>query len=206
MDIEKIKALLRTEDYGFLQSNPHLGSRIALLTLGGGHAYGTNVEGSDVDIRGFALNSIEDLLGSSSFEVFSNDATDTTIYGFNKVIELLSSCNPNVIEMLGCKPEHYLFLSEEGRMLLDNKELFLSKRAIHSFGGYARQQLNRLENAIARDKLSQVEQEAHIRRSMENVVESFERRYSSFDKGAIKLSSSLPKEKALRWRRRLIST
>ena len=180
--------LLTTEEYSFLKTNPHLGSRIALLTLGGSHAYGTNVEGSDVDIRGFALNSIEDLLGSSSFEVFTDDATDTTIYGFNKVIELLSSCNPNVIEMLGCKPEHYLFLSEEGKMLLDNKELFLSKRAIHSFGGYARQQLNRLENAIARDKLSREAQENHILRSMENVVESFERRYSSFGEGGIRLS------------------
>lgn len=45
--------------------------------------------------------------------------------------------NPNVIEMLGNLPEHYLYVSNAGRMLLDNKKLFLSKQVVHSFGGYA---------------------------------------------------------------------
>ena len=50
------KKLLKTEQYDFLRTNEHLGSNIILLGLGGSHAYGTNVEGSDIDVRGCALN------------------------------------------------------------------------------------------------------------------------------------------------------
>ena len=53
----EIKKILEQPEYGFLRENPLLGDRVVLLGLGGSHAYGTNVEGSDVDIRGVALNS-----------------------------------------------------------------------------------------------------------------------------------------------------
>ena len=54
MEFEK---LIASEQYDFLRKNEHLGSNIILLGLGGSWAYGTNVETSDVDIRGCALNS-----------------------------------------------------------------------------------------------------------------------------------------------------
>ena len=69
--------------------------------------------------------------------------------------------------MLGCKPEHYFLLTDTGRMMIENRKLFMSKRAVHSFGGYATQQLRRLENALARDKMPQSRREEHIRNSME---------------------------------------
>ena len=148
MTLAEIKTLLSGEQYDFLRTNPHLGNNIVLLTLGGSYAYGTNIESSDVDIRGCALNSPTDLLGLTSFEQVVETKTDTTIYSFNKLVGLLLNCNPNVIELLGCKPEHYLVLTDTGQKLLDNRKLFLSKRAVNSFGGYAVQQLRRLENAL----------------------------------------------------------
>lgn len=105
MTIEQIKEMVAGSQYDFLRTNPHLTGRIIFLTLGGSHAYGTNVETSDVDIRGCALNSRSDLLGLSTFEQVVNTETDTTIYSFNKLISLLINCNPNTIELLGCKPE-----------------------------------------------------------------------------------------------------
>ena len=42
--------------YSFLRTNEHLGKNLILLGLGGSHAYGTNVETSDLDVRGCALN------------------------------------------------------------------------------------------------------------------------------------------------------
>ena len=195
MTIEQIKELVASPQYDFLRTNEHLGDRIMFLTLGGSHAYGTNVETSDVDIRGCAMNKPSDIVGLSNFEQFINTETDTTVYGFNKLITLLLNCNPNTIEMLGCKPEHYIFMSPAGREMTDNRKMFLSKRALHSFGGYANQQLNRLENAIARDALAQAQKEEHIRRSMENSVKSFEDRYTEFEAGSIKLYTDVsPRE------------
>ena len=187
MTIEQIKQLVETPQYDFLRTDPHLGNRIMFLTLGGSHAYGTNVETSDVDIRGVAMNSASDIVGLSNFEQLVETTTDTTVYGFNKLIGLLLNCNPNTIEMLGCKPEHYIYMTDAGREMIDNRKLFLSKRAIHSFGGYANQQLNRLENALARDRVAQAQKEEHIRRSMQNSVMSFESRYTDFEAGSIKL-------------------
>lgn len=187
MIIEEIKQLVASPSYDFLRTDPHLGDRIMFLTLGGSHAYGTNVETSDVDIRGCAMNRASDIVGLSNFEQFINTETDTTVYAFNKLIGLLLNCNPNTIEMLGCKPEHYIYMTDAGREMIANRKMFLSKRAVYSFGGYANQQLNRLENALARDRVGQALKEEHIRRSMENSVRSFKDRYTSFDAGSITL-------------------
>lgn len=187
MTTNEIIKLLASSEYDFLRTNEHLGDRIMFLTLGGSHAYGTNVESSDVDVRGVAMNRKTDILGLSNFEQFINERTDTTVYGFNKLVGLLCNCNPNTIEMLGCKPEHYIYMTDAGQEMIDNRKMFLSKRAIYSFGGYANQQLNRLENALARDRLEQAKKEEHIRRSMENAVAAFEKKYTNFDKGSISL-------------------
>lgn len=154
MTQKEFETLINTPDYDFLRTNDRLGKNIMFLTLGGSHAYGTNVEGSDVDVRGVALNSRSDLLGMSTFEQVIDNNTDTTIYSFRKIISLLSNCNPNTIEILGGTPDQYLALSAAGKMLLDNKDLFLSKRAARSFGGYANAQLRRLQTAVARDRVT----------------------------------------------------
>lgn len=185
MRTEQIREVVAGPEYDFLRTNPHLKDRIIFLTLGGSYSYGTNVETSDVDVRGCALNSTSDLLGLTSFEQVVHSQTDTTIYAFNKLIRLLLSCNPNTIEMLGCKPEHYFVITDIGKMMIENRKLFLSKCAVNSFGGYATQQLRRLENALARDKMSQGRREEHIRNSMESALRSFENRYTAFENGSI---------------------
>lgn len=181
------KSLLKQPEYEFLKTNEHLGSNIILLGLGGSHAYGTNIESSDIDIRGIALNSKKDILYNNNFEQIHNQETDTVIYSFNKIIKLLAQANPNVIECLGVKPEHYLYLSPIGEELLANKSMFLSQRAIKSFGGYANQQLSRLENALARDRYTQSEKEKHIFRSCMNAMLDINQRYSNFSNGHIDL-------------------
>lgn len=178
MDINKIKGKLKTSEYDFLKNDPRLGENICLLTLGGSLAYGTNLEGhGDIDIRGITLESPDDIIGFGNFEQVVETNTDTVVYGFNKMIKLLCSNNPNTIEILGCKPEHYFHLNEVGQQLLDNKHMFLSQRAAQSFGGYAGAQLNRLENALARDRVDQVQKEEHIRRSLLRAMATFKDRY-----------------------------
>ncbi|MDE7004597.1 MAG: nucleotidyltransferase domain-containing protein [Oscillospiraceae bacterium] len=181
-------SLLDRPEYNFLQTDPRLGKNIIFLTYGGSHAYGTNVEGSDVDIRGCTLNSKADLLGMGSFEQVIDDHTDTTVYAFNKLLGLLINCNPNTIELLGCRPEHYFVLTPIGRQLLDRRKMFLSRRAVNSFGGYAGQQLRRLENALAHDAYPAQAKERHIIGSCENAMYSFPERYRTFGPEQIRLS------------------
>jgi len=186
MNIEQIKATLNSTEYDFLRTNEHLGHNIILLGLGGSHAYGTNTPESDLDCRGIALNRKEDILTNQNFEQFVNEQTDTTIYSFNKIVALLSNTNPNTIEMLGLKPEHYLYLHPIGEELIKHRKLFLSKKAVHSFGGYANQQLYRL-NQKAAHQLSQTGLEQHILKTLEFMKYDFNKKYSSFPEDSINL-------------------
>ena len=180
-------SIIKSKDYDFLHTNEHLGKHVILLGLAGSYSYGTNNENSDIDVRGIALNRKSDLIGMTKFEQYVDEQTDTVIYSFNKMVNLLLSCNPNTVELLGLNPEHYLFLNEIGQELIRNSSLFLSKRAIQSFGGYADAQLRRLQNALARDSYPQSEKEQHIYNSVKNAMYDFKKRYEKFENGAVRL-------------------
>lgn len=186
MNIMQIKEKVQSSEYDFLRENKNLGDNIILLTLGGSHAYGMVKEGSDLDVRGVALNQKEDILLGSDFEQVVDINTDTTIYSFNKMLQLLTSNNPNVIEILGCKPEHYLHLSPVGRELLAHRKMFLSKVCIHSFGGYASSQLRRMENKAAR-LVGQAQNEEYILKSIQNAKYDFKNRYYPLNDSSVNL-------------------
>jgi len=186
LSVTNINEIITSEQYDFLRKNPNLGDNICLIGFGGSHAYGTNNADSDIDIRGIATNSKRNILTNTDFEQVVDVPTDTTIYSFDKIIQLLTSCNPNTIEILGLKPEHYLFLTDAGKELIASRHLFLSKRAIYSFGGYANAQLRRLENKSAR-LVSQSQLERHILKSIEHASSEFKSRYFEMPDDSIKL-------------------
>ena len=187
---ENVKEALASKEYDFLRTNEHLGDNIILLGLGGSYAYGTNNENSDIDIRGIYLNSKEELLGGAAAggisEQVVNEPTDTTVYSFSKIIGLLMNCNPNTIEILGLDEDQYLKLTPEGKLLVDNAHLFLSKKCAHSFGGYANQQLYRLNQKSAHS-MSQADLENHIFKTLQFMQQDFTKRYSTADEDSIKL-------------------
>lgn len=176
---------LKKPEYNFLRENEHLGDNIILLTLGGSKAYGTNVDTpehtSDTDIRGIALNDRKEILLRQDFEQIIDTPTDTVVYSFNKIIKLLSECNPNTIEMLGAEPEQYICLSSIGKDMVINSDMFLSKRAVNTFGGYATAQLRRLQNALAHDNYSNSEKEQHILDTIRTSLYNLIARYIPFN-------------------------
>lgn len=186
MTLEEIRKKVESNEYEFLRTNEHLGRNIILLGLGGSHAYATETNMSDVDIRGCALNTREQIIGFENFEQFENHETDTVIYSFNKLIKLLTGCNPNTIEILGLKPEHYLYMTDIGWEMISNRKLFLSKKAFYTFGSYASSQLRRLDNKAIRD-LSQIQRERHILNSIKNAYITFPEKYFNFPEDSIKL-------------------
>lgn len=122
-----------------------------LLGYGGSYAYGTNVETSDIDVRGIYMNPLDELIGcKADSETKEIEGEDTVLYSLKKMLHLLSQCNPNTIEILGLKG--YLYMTNIGQEILENKQIFLSKKAIMTFGQYAKAQLNRLINKSGRAK------------------------------------------------------
>lgn len=197
MNIEQIKNKINSDEYSFLRENEHLGNNIILLTCGGSYSYGTNVEGSDLDIRGICLERPNEIIGLSNFEQFINNDTDTTIYGLRKIISLLLNCNPNTIEILGTKEEQLFVCNKYGKLLRDNVDLFLSRKAIASFGGYARQQLKRLQNALYRDSYPQPEKEKHIMNNIKSQMTHMEERYKKITEGELNLYTDISNKKDL---------
>lgn len=186
MTTEEIKRTLEKPEYDFLKTNQHLGKNIILLGLGGSHAYGTNIESSDIDIRGIATNSKREILLGKDFEQVVNNETDTTVYSLLKVIGLLANANPNILEMLFLKPEHYIKLSEAGKLLIENRHLFLSQKCFYTFGGYARQQLRHINNQL-RKETSQSEKERYILNAIEDSGVICSGKHSSVRSNDIKL-------------------
>lgn len=184
--VDKIRKRMQSDDYNFLYENNNLGKNIILIGLGGSYAYGMNKDSSDLDIRGISLNKKEEVLLGIDFEQVVDENTDTTIYSFGKMIELLTKMNPNTCEILGLEDWQYLYLHPIGRELLENRKMFLSKICIHTFGGYAGSQLRRMENKAAR-LVGQAQNEAYILKSINNAKYDFKNRYYPHDESNVKL-------------------
>lgn len=71
---------------------------------------------------------------------------DTVTYEVRKAIRLLANGNPNVMSLLWVNENHYLHISEAGKLLLENRDLFSSKQLYKSFIGYAHGQVHRMTN------------------------------------------------------------
>ena len=131
MNTKEMKKMFETSpEYDFLRTHDHLGKNIGMLCLGGSLAYGTNLpDKGDVDLRGFYFEPKSEIIGvTESIGQIVEKNTDTTLYAFNKFIQLILSNNPNTIEQLGCKPEHYFYKSEIAEELIKNKEIFFTRK------------------------------------------------------------------------------
>lgn len=67
---------------------------------------------------------------------------DSAAYEVRHMVGLLCNGNPNVLSLLWTKD--LIHVEKEGQMLLEARHLFATKRAYHSFGGYAHGQLKRM--------------------------------------------------------------
>jgi len=183
-----MNSLLENSTYDFIKTNPDL-NQIIYLVMSGSRAYGTSIPGSDTDLRGVMVEPKRYLLGLQSFEQFEDLPSDTVIYGLKKFATLLAKSNPNTIELLGVDEDCVVIISEQGDLLRNNAELFLSKRAIGSFGNYALAQLRRLQNALYRDSFTESQKHEHLKTMLNAHMDHFQRTYASFPDGSIEFST-----------------
>ncbi len=126
-------------------------SRTILRVRHGSHAYGTNIETSDLDVKGVCIEPMTHQLGFlHTFEQYERAAskgheTDEVIYSLKKFAKLAADCNPNIIEVLHVDESDVLAIDEFGEELRSHKDAFLSKKAKFTFSGYAHAQLKRIK-------------------------------------------------------------
>lgn len=189
MTISEVKDTVEfSSDYRFIWEGKY--SPI-LICLSGSWAYGMNNENSDIDVRGIVMDPVESILGLSNFEQHEihdkEKDIDTVLYGLKKAVKLLLGNNPNVIEILSPQDRNIIFSDDVGKDLIEKRHLFLSKKAAFTFSAYAKAQLDRLENAVCHDALSQPKQEEHMLHSILGMMDHFNDRFQSFEEGSVKL-------------------
>ena len=114
-------------------------------TLTGSRLYGTFTEHSDYDYRGICIPPA--WVTSSLFQNFEQkdsgfEEPDRVIYSMSKFFKLCADANPNIIELLFTPENCWRYISTAGRWIIQNRDVFLSKKIRYTFSGYAYSQLN----------------------------------------------------------------
>jgi predicted nucleotidyltransferase len=139
-----------------------LPDRTILLTRAGSRSYGTSTPSSDTDFKGICIEPLRYYTGFDiQFEQATISKPDTCIFSLRKFFKLAADCNPNVIETLYTAEEDWLIPEELSGMpftsayakafetLYKFRNEFLSKKARHTFSGYAMSQLHRIKRHYA---------------------------------------------------------
>lgn len=117
----------------------------------------------DKDIMGVYIGPLEHYLGFGRKDVYEQweGEWDCVFYELRKFIGLLLNCNPNVLSLLWLKPNGIIYESPLGTRLRENRDLFVTKKAYHSFSGYAHDQFKKMIsfNQEAQALMEQLEQQ-----------------------------------------------
>ena len=116
---------------------------IILEAIGGSRAYGTDLPTSDTDIRGVFILPQDDVMGSKYVEQINDDKNDIVFYELRRFIDLISTANPNILELLNTPEECIIYKHPIFDRILAHKDSFVTKQCRHSFGGYASQQIKK---------------------------------------------------------------
>ena len=126
-----------------------------LLGWRGSIAHGTYIPSSDPDtiddkdIMGVRVSNMDCYTGLKKWEQLEKmyKSWDSVVYDVKKMFSLLLKCNPNVLSLLFLNETGYIIKTELGNLLLNNRDIFLSRKAYMSFSGYAKSQAHKMENS-----------------------------------------------------------
>ena len=101
------------------------------------------------------LGVFNDLLSPELLEAVTMDskerhpeviAPEGAIYDINKYFDLALDANPNILELVWSSDNLVLLETPIGKMLRENRNIFLSKKVLHTYKGYAFSQMKRIRN------------------------------------------------------------
>ena len=110
----------------------------------GSRAYNLATPASDIDIRGvFKVPAGEYLRVTQPAQQVNDGTQDTIYYELRRYFHLAADCNPNIIELLWTDESDIRVCTPAMREVLRSRELFISKKAYHTFSGYAVAQIKK---------------------------------------------------------------
>lgn len=121
-------------------------NKLAYKFVRGSTLYNTNIETSDIDYGGVFILPNESLLGLPDFyqDQISDEKNDTTYYEFNRWVELLMKANPNALESLFVPKDKVIGeIHPAVQLIIDNRNMFLTKECFKSLSGYAYTQIQK---------------------------------------------------------------
>lgn len=131
-----------------------------LFCLSGSHAYGLATPDSDEDFKGVTIAPKRFYTSFLNFEQKDKDwdinqnetgrfpelenGNDFVIYEIRKFLALVQNQNPNILEMLWQDRDTVLYYNELGKELLNNRQIFLTKKIARTFIGYGQAQVKKM--------------------------------------------------------------
>lgn len=138
------------------------GSTPLLIVIRGSHAYGTNLETSDVDYAGVFIQSLDDILGFGYKEQINDEKNDIVFYEIKRFLELIKANNPNILELLNTPEDCIVYKHPIFDTILKHKEEFITKVCAKSFAGYA---VGQIKKAKGQDKKQNWEKDRVTRKT-----------------------------------------
>lgn len=166
-------------DQKLIDPPPFMSGSIQYETICGSMSYGVSSDSSDMDIMAFCipdkgtvfphLNGEIDGFGTKlpRFEQFQEHHIqsldgqteyDVTCYNIVKYFQLLMENNPNIVDSI-YTPERCVLheTNKVGRLVRDNRDLFLHKGSWHKFKGYAYAQMRKIREKTNRQNPKRAE-------------------------------------------------
>lgn len=139
-----------------LRDEPSLGRDCILHGYRGSIAHGTYEPSSDPnsiddkDTMAFCVPPIDHYYGLAEYgsrgtREIKRGEWDIVVYEARKAIRLLAGGNPNVLSMLWLPDNLYIDVTAAGRLLLDNRDVFVGRHVYKPYVRYSTQQFQRME-------------------------------------------------------------
>jgi len=157
--------LLKLQEKGLVNCPKWLPNNTAYLVMMGSIAYGCSSDSSDVDVYGVVVPPKHDVFPHLRGEILgfgrqkkrfeqwqehhikdkeSRKQYDFQIFSIVKYFHLLMMCNPNLVDSIYVPQRCILHITNVGQIIRENRKLFLSKKAWHTFKGYSFQQMHKM--------------------------------------------------------------
>lgn len=119
-------------------------ANVIFSAIAGSRAYGTNTPESDEDIRGIYINpAIEYLKIDQPVNQVSDERNDIVYYSLRRFCELAANANPNILELLYMPEDCIKKTSKWMGLLIENRDLFITKQCVDTHIGYAQAQIKK---------------------------------------------------------------